>query len=475
MPVMELHRSPYSGSWYPGERAALEDLLEELFERSAGRTGAHPLEGGAAFVVPHAGLVYSGVVAAAAYRHISRSRPPQVIVLGFAHRGAPAGLWLPEVEAYRTPLGDLPVDRELARELLQTSGFRAMREEALCDHSVEIQFPLLQKAVPDARVLPIYVSSVSTAERHAAAAELAGRLGPGTVIVASSDFTHYGSSFGYKPFPCDAAIAARLEALDGGFIEAAGSLDPDLFLDSLDAEAATVCGRDPVSFLLQVLKASSGGEDLFQQTLDYQTSGEITGDYRHSVSYAALGYFPWRSFHLGEEDKRRLLASAYETLHHYQRTGKAAPVPLSAPTPALQRPAAAFVTLRQHGRLRGCVGRCRAVEPLASVVPEMTIAAAVEDSRFDPLKPSDRDIEIEISVLSPMKRLADPAGFQVGRDGGHLSAGGHSGLLLPHVAEGRRWTRQDFLGALAKKAGLSPNVYSESGAKLSIFRAQVIR
>ena len=253
-----------------------------------------------------------------------------------------------------------------------------------------------------------------------------------------------------------------------------GSLDPDIFLDRLDAEMATVCGREPISLLLETLRAFEGGEDLFQQTLDYQTSGAITGDYSHSVSYAALGYFPWSSFKLPEYDSGLLLESAYATLRRYQQTGEAVPVPVAVTTSALERRAAAFVTLRQRGRLCGCVGRCTADESLARVIPEMTLAAALDDVRFPPLALTDEDIDIEISVLSPMKPIANPSAFQIGRDGAYLRAEMRTGILLPHVADGRNWTGKEFLAALAQKAGVDADIYSKKGTSLAIFRAQVI-
>ena len=475
MASLACHTTPYSGSWYPGERRRLEELLDELFERSLSRTGEYLLPNALAFVAPHAGLMYSGTVAAAAYRHLSRQPPRTVILLGFAHHGAPAGAWIPEVGSYRTPLGEAPVDRETAAELLAHPGFGSLREEIVCDHSIEIQLPLLQWAAPGAAVVPIYVSALPPSQRRAAAQSLLEILTPDKVLLASSDFTHYGDAFHYKPFPRDAAVSLRLHLLDEGFIEAAGSLDPDVFLEVLDTAGGTVCGREPIAFLLEVLRLLPCSEDIFQTTLDYQTSGEITSDYGHSVSYAALGYFPYCSFHLGADDQRVLLESARATLRHYQQTGQAKPAPPIGGSPALNRRAGAFVTLRQGGRLRGCVGRCVHPDPLASAIPELTLAAALEDTRFEPVRPEETDLDVAISVLSPMKWLPDTSRFCVARDGGYLRLATHSGLLLPQVAEDRNWTARDFLDALAQKAGVPVSVYEDPRTKLSVFRAQVIQ
>jgi len=475
MAALARHPTPYSGSWYPGDRSRLMALLEELFERSAARTGPGLLAGGLGFIVPHAGLVYSGTVAAAVYRHLAQQSPQTVVVLGFTHRGSPPGAWIPAIESYQTPLGEVTVDRELARELLSRPGFGSLREEILCDHSIEIQLPLLQRAVPEAAVVPIYVSSLSPAMRRQAAAALVEFLTPERVFVASSDFTHYGDAFRYKPFASDAAVARRLEKLDEGFIEAAGSLEPERFLEALEAERGTVCGREPIALLLEALRALPAAEDIFQMTLDYQTSGEITGDYSHSVSYAALGYFPWSSFLLAEPDREILLESARATLRHYQQTGRPEPIAPCGGSPALMRRLGAFVTLHQHGRLRGCVGRCTKPDPLAAAVPQLTLSAALEDTRFPPVRPEETGLEVEISILSPMKWLPDPSRFRVHRDGGYLRTPTRSGLLLPQVAEGRSWTAQDFLDALAQKAGCPPKVYEDPQTKLFVFRAQILQ
>jgi len=468
------HESPYSGSWYPGQPSALQELLDELFQNSAQRTGSCLIPHAAGFVVPHAGLAYSGVVAAAAYRHMEAAGTRRVVLLGFSHRGAAPGVWIPEVERFRTPLGEVAVDREAVCQLLAGGVFRSMRESALCDHSIEIQLPLLQRAVPDAAVVPVYVSGLGPEARTEAARCLAPLLEPGTVLMASSDLTHYGRAFSYEPFPADRSISQRLRELDETVIEAAGSLSPEFFLETLRSTSATVCGYEPIALLLETLAWLHDGE-IFQETLDYQTSGEITGDFHHSVSYGALGYFPYRAFELGEEDQGLLLESARRTLDHYLRTGERKPIPPERLTPALKRPAGVFVSLHSGGNLRGCVGRRASREPLWEATPEVTLSAALEDSRFRPVRPGEKGLELEISVLSPFKRLPNLDGFRVNEHGALLDAGGYQGLLLPQVATERNWTAQQFLEALARKAGASYAAYSEPSTKVYVFRAQVIR
>src|SRR6266542_2532172 len=124
------HASPYAGSWYPGDAAELGRLLDELFERSAARTGGFTYPGGLGFVVPHAGPVYSGTVAAAVYRTLARQRPERVLVIGFPHRGRLRGVAWPEADSISTPLGEVRLDREF----LDGLGFPRANQAAVCDH-----------------------------------------------------------------------------------------------------------------------------------------------------------------------------------------------------------------------------------------------------------------------------------------------------------------------------------------------------
>lgn len=468
-----VHVSPYGGTWYPDCRTDLELLLEDLFESSTRRTGDFLLANPLGFVVPHAGLQYSGAVAAAAYRYIRRQQPRRAVILGFAHQGGPAGIAIPDIHEYQTPLGEAAVDRDTTERLAKQPPFKIIAEESICDHSVEIQLPLLQHASPHTRVVPLFAGHLDAHERDRAAETLAGLCGPDTVFLVSSDLTHYGRAFGYQPFPTDSKISARLAHLDREVMDAAASLDPRFLQHFLDASHATVCGRAPIALWLQTL-AFVAGDEIFQETLDYQTSGEITGDYEHSVSYGALGYFPVQAFWVDAADRSLLLESARETIWHLRGTGEHRPIAPRRLTPALSRKAAVFVGLHQGKRLLGCVGNRQGCETLAETVPEMTLRAALDDPRFPTVLGVEGEIDIEISILSPMKPIADPQVFCIGLHGATLDCGGRQALLLPQVAAGRDWRAEQFLSALSVKAGLGSKGYQGSDAHLSVFQAQVL-
>jgi hypothetical protein len=287
MSAAVVHSSPFSGAWYPDSAAELKQILDRACDLSALRIGSAVRPGGIAFIVPHAAPIYSGPIAAAAYRHAAVCRPRRIILLGFSHHGGVSGIAIPDVGAISTPLGDVILDAHTIHALARHNPFRILPESALCDHSIEIQLPFIQRAMPDALVTPLYVGRLHPGERLSAAASLRGVLSGAAILIASSDFTHYGHAFGYTPFPLNEETPYRLRGLDEGVIAAAASLDPDALLAELRRTGSNTCGYQPIALLLETLSA----ENISQQTLDYQTSGELTGDYSLSVSYAALGYF----------------------------------------------------------------------------------------------------------------------------------------------------------------------------------------
>lgn len=462
-----VHSSPFAGSWYPQSAGDLERLLDDRFTESLRRTGPYLPPGALAFVTPHAGPAWSGTVAAAVYRAIAQQQPERIVVLAFPHHGGLGRVAIPDVHVISTPLGDVPVDAGFDGE------FPRVAEAQLCDHSFEVQLPFLQRAAPHARVSPLYIGHMDAAERRRAAEILAAAWRPGVVFLASSDFTHYGRSFGYTPFSPDGDISSRLRDLDLDCADAAGSLDSSLFLETLREHNATVCGRDPIALLLDTLQLI-GGETIYQSLLDYQTSGEITGDYRDSVSYASLAYSRRDGFDLTAADRHALLAAAQETLRLLRESGVRDAVAASGGSLALEARRSMFVSLHRGGELLGCIGNCSGRDSLAELAGELALSAALDDPRFQPAAAVSGPIDIEISVLTPFRRIRGPRQFCVGRHGASLQLGGRSGLLLPQVAEEHGWTADKFLEALARKTLAGPKAWLDPQARLYAFEAQVI-
>ena len=410
-------------------------------------------------------------VASAAYRHIQAARPRRVFILGFCHRGGKACVELPDAGAFETPLGEVKIDLDALGRLAGHDGFAMAEECDVCDHSVEIQLPLLQHAAPDAAVVPLYVGHLDDGSRRSAAAVLAGEFREGDVLLASSDFTHFGRDFGYLPFPADEDAQERISDLDHDAIEAAGSLDAALFLETLRESRATICGYEPVALLLETLTAL-GGDTIFQRELDYRTSADITGDTKHSVSYAALGYFREEGFQADAETRAALLESVRETLRRLRGEASNGPAVAAGDSAALNRKPAVFVSLHHGKELFGCIGTRSNELTLAEAVPYLTQSSA-DDPRFPRGRAIPGDLDIEVSILTPMKRLRDWRSFRLGVDGAYLIVGGRCGLLLPQVAGHGIDTPERFLECLSRKIGLPPNAYRDRDAKLFVFHAQV--
>jgi AmmeMemoRadiSam system protein B/AmmeMemoRadiSam system protein A len=467
----QVHLSPMAGHWFPSDPGALTQLLDASYAASARRSPGPARQQLLGLVVPHAGLQYSGTVAASAYRLLGK--PANIIVLAFPHRYPLAGIAIPKVDAYTTPLGEVKVNRAVAVSL----GFPELDEKTLCDHSLENQLPFLQRSTPHASIVPLYVGTLDARSLQSAARKLAARVQQGDVIVASSDFTHYGASYGHTPFPNDARIADRLRDRAREAYERIGSLSIPFFDRFLSQTGDTICGRDPVRLLMATLAALS--KDIYMVTADSMGSGDLLRDYSTSVTYGSLAFYPVTAFEVGEPERRHLLSHSRATLNRrlsadgtnangFSNGTGARETDTSA---ALDQRTGVFVTIRKNGQLRGCIGELTPDTTLPVTVASRTLAAA-GDPRFPRLSAADGPVTLEVSLLTPLKRLPHWKAYRAGL-GGVLALDGRVALLLPQVAREMNWTPQQFLANLAQKAGLSPSAYRNPNARLYVFSAQV--
>jgi AmmeMemoRadiSam system protein B/AmmeMemoRadiSam system protein A len=470
----QVHESPLAGYWYPASASTLRQQVDSLFTHAQGRLPAATAPP-VALVVPHAGYQYSGLAAAEAYSLLRRHPVRRVFLLGFSHRYPHRGIAVPDYAQISTPLGVVQLDTEVMQELRRHKPFLHLKQLDAGDHSVEIQLPFLQQALNDFTVVPLYVGELSEKELQEAADALSRYLEPGNCFVASSDFTHYGPDYSYEPFPNDKQTPDRLRELDAGAIEKILQLRPADFQSYVRRTGSTICGRKPILLLLHLLARSS--QVVEGRVLEYYASGHVTNDFTNSVSYAAIAfsYFPPPVAWLEPGEQQTLLKLARDAIHRHLEQEDAAPLDLTsyALTPHLREAGAVFVTLRMRGELRGCIGQLQSFQPLYEAVRQRAVAAAVADPRFSALQPAElQNITVEISVLHPLRRLADWKDVKLGRDGIMIRKGDQGAIFLPEVATEFRYSRPEFWAQLCQKAGLPRDAYREKDAELYAFPTQ---
>ena len=424
-----------AGHFYPADAAALRQQVARCLEQAdADDDRERPPK---LLVVPHAGYVYSGEIAAQAYALLQRwrERITRVVLLGPVHRVPVRGLAAPTVAAFETPLGRIPIDRAALADLRDLP--QVVRDDFAHapEHSLEVQLPFLQSVLADFALLPLAVGDASPAEVAAVLERVWG--GDETLIVISSDLSHY------LPY-------AQAQARDGQTVQR--MLRGDSTLGTHDA-----CGAIAVNGAL--LAAQHHG--LMAQLLDVRNSGDTAGDPSRVVGYAALAFDVPNAGDavLGQA----LIAAARNAIARALRC----PLVDELAHPALSLPGASFVTLHDAaGELRGCKGRIEPERSLLEDVRSNAWSAAFDDARFAPLTGNEwAGVRVEVSVLGALHPLrahreADALrALRPGVDGLVLDWGTHRGTLLPQVWQ-QLPTPREFLQALKHKAGLARDFWA---------------
>jgi AmmeMemoRadiSam system protein B len=279
-----IKHSHLAGQWYAGDARSLRHQVDELLQAAGPPATRGPLVG---VVVPHAGYIYSGRAAAAAYTCLRAAPYRRAVILAPSHFAAFRGVAVLDVDCFATPLGLVGVDRDGVAALLGRPLFHDDPEPYREEHSLEIQLPLLQSVLPEIRIVPGLLGDLTVDDQRAVAGTLQQLVDDETIVVVSSDFVHYGRRFGYLPFPPDGpeSVRTRLRHLDMGAIALVCAGDVAGFRTYVADTGATICGRTPVSVFLTMHAPRTAG-----QLLTYYTSLDVTGDYEHCVSYASIAF-----------------------------------------------------------------------------------------------------------------------------------------------------------------------------------------
>jgi hypothetical protein len=449
----EVRQPAVAGSFYPGDKGQLEYQLNKLLLNAPSNLVKGDI---VALVVPHAGYPYSGQVAAYGYKQLLGKNFDTVILIGASHRMGFGEIAVPDYDSFETPLGKVPVDLDFVRKLKKISGKVVIDNKPHRDeHALEVQLPFLQTVLKDFKIVPVLFGSISLANCQELAYALSFLIQDNTLIIASSDLSHY---YSYD-------MANKMDN-KGNELIVKGDLEG--YIKALSAGDAEACGAPAV--ITTMLMAPALGANKVE-ILKYANSGDVTEDKTRVVGYASIVFYHQET-KLSENDKKELLRIARKTIENHL-SGKKVP-DFKMEEGALTEKQGAFVTLTKDGKLRGCIGMIRAVKPLYEAVRDMAVEAATGDPRFPPVTKSElKYIRIEISALSKMRRVKDISEITVGRDGLYLIKGGNSGLLLPQVPVEWGWDRDEFLKEVCLKAGLPEDAWKSPDAMLYRFSADV--
>jgi len=417
-----------------------------------------------AIIAPHAGYVYSGQTAAHAYRLVQGKDYESVIIIAPTHHYRFKGCSIYPKGGYETPLGIAEIDESLAAEISKASGFKYISKAHQMEHSVEVQIPFIQKTLPQAKIVPIVMGYPPTRKTIITLAKALAEVLPGkkVMIVASTDMSHIEGLLSKK----------RANEIDSQTISLIQSLEISTLLKKLEKGENIMCGGGPV--VSSLLYAQKRGEAKIE-ILHYADSSQLGGE-SYVVGYLAAAVYsknPNPNLNLSPEEKTELLRLARSAINQFIREKKI--INYSTENPNFLTKKGAFVTLKRKGFLRGCIGFIEPVAPLYQTVIQTSVYAACRDQRFPPVSAEELDdLEIEISVLSPLKKIHDPSLVRVGKHGLVISKGNKKGLLLPQVPVENNWSREMFLKQACLKAGLQQNAW-KSGADIYIFEAIIFQ
>jgi len=448
-----------AGMFYPGEQDKLRVQVAELLKNARkAEDNRKPF----VLIVPHAGYKYSGSIAAIAYKQLIGHQYDSIIIIGQSHHAYFDGICVYKDGFFKTPLGMVEIDTELAELLIQAHPqIKFIPNVDTHEHSIEVQLPFLQYIFGNnMKFVPVLLSSIGDCKILSDALVKYIR-GKDVLIVISSDMSHYHPY--QEACNIDRATLSYIEDMD-----IQGTLEQIKKYHSIGRCAWCAPGAVLTSMFLA---EKIGIDDVV--VLEYANSGDTAGGKNRVVGYCAVAmYKKITQVVIPKPMEQKLLKIARETLESYVKHRK---VPeFKVTEPELLIPRGVFVSLKKDGKLRGCIGFIQPRLSLYQAVIKMTIAAATEDRRFFPVTEEElKDIKIEITILSELKLIDKPEEIVVGEHGIYIVKGLRSGLLLPQVAVEYNWNREEFLQNVCYKANLPPHAWKDKDTKIYVFTGRV--
>ncbi|MGA2775781.1 MAG: AmmeMemoRadiSam system protein B [Candidatus Omnitrophota bacterium] len=448
-----------AGSFYPDNAQELSDKIDSLIAKANPEQMPGEIF---ALISPHAGYDFSGGVAAYGYKLIKGKSYKTVVVIGPSHFFGFYGISVYPKGVFYTPLGAVGIDEEFTAQLIGKDKDVFFEPQAFTkEHSLEVEIPFLQKILKENswKLVPVIMGDCSLVECKRFAELLKDTIGSrkDVLTVASSDMYH---GYDYD----------EAEAVDNLTLSYLKNMDAEGLYKGLREGKLQLCGGLPVTTTL--LLAKEMGHNTIK-LLAHTNSAKVTKNKIKGIWTVGYCSMAIDNPELNKEQRKKLLQIARSSIEHYLLRGEK--IKLEEKNPSLLVQSGAFVTLNKHGQLRGCIGSLKGNQPLYLTIRDMAIEAAVNDWRFSKVELSElKDIEIEISVLSPLKRISSPDQIMLGVHGVLIKSGFNTGVFLPQVATETGWSKERFLSELcSQKAGLSSDAWKNPSTELYIFTAEV--
>ncbi|MEW6103959.1 MAG: AmmeMemoRadiSam system protein B [bacterium] len=455
---MNIRKAAVSGGFYP-EGDACREMVKEFLDKAT-RTISPKIRG---IVSPHAGYVFSGLCAGWGYKQIEGEDYKTVIILGISHQYPINNSVISSFDGYETPLGTASINKEMVEKIMELDKDVSHLPQAEArEHSIEVLIPFIQVILPEAKIVPILVSGDEKGLSNLAIA-LSKVIDDDTLIVASSDLSHYPGYSDAKMVDKE-TIEKIVNFDEKGLIEA----EMNVYSSGIPGLATYLCGFYPVLVLIKTMKIL--GIDKAKEILYYNSGDTPYGEKDRVVGYGSICFY--KEGYLTNKEKERLLFIARETLNLYLKDGK---IPeFKEENPKMLEKSGVFVTLHtKEGHLRGCIGYILPIKPLYQAIIDNAISAAVSDYRFPQVTYSElASLKIELSVLTPPKKIGTYTEIILGKHGIVLSKSGRSAVFLPQVAPEQKWTLEETLTHLSLKAGLPSDAWKKD-CQFEVFEAEV--
>ena len=442
-----------AGTFYPADKTVLSSQINKYLANVPYKSLSGDL---VALLVPHAGYDYSGQVAAYAYKLLEGRHYDNVIIIGASHHKNFGGIAASGDDYFETPLGQVKVNKDLLASMMKYDKEIFVDNDAhMPEHSIEVQLPFLQTVMKDFKIVPLLFGGMSIDTCIRLAGALQAVCDKKTLVIISTDLSHYHD---YE----------TVKTMDATAISAILEVDAKAFLTSISEAKAEACAFPAVTSML-IASPYMGINRV--QLINSSNSGDVTPEKKRVVGYASIAFVK-KQIILSDSEKKKLLSYSRATLNNIFSGGK---VGISLNGEALLTRSGVFVSLKKQGDLRGCIGYIYPFKSLYMAVADDTVLAATKDNRFPPVtKDEVNDIDIEISVLSAMRRVTNTNDIVVGRDGLFIEKSGKAGLLLPQVPVEFGWGRTEFLENLCGKAGLGKDDWKSEEAQIYSFTAELV-